>query len=196
MPQAFTTDDGISSPWRQLEITRECKRLLENTRHHHASNWDYTRTSVVQVDCCSIQQSSHHLHLTIPCLEGSKMPCTQVWITSLTMTAWSTVEPPYSEHVWTKKFTECPHFRGEFTQTRCVWKVRCPDHRSLEQRGSTAYRVQSHITWKMWLLYLLLYIIHSVITNVTMHHHKCHHASWPLTVPQHIFTTWSRHSRN
>lgn len=163
MPQAFTTDDGISSPWRQLEITRECKRLLENTRHHHASNWDYTRTSVVQVDCCSIQQSSHHLHLTIPCLEGSKMPCTQVWITSLTATAWSTVEPPYRTRLDQKIYRMSSfqgwihlHRQGVFGRwgvlTTGVWNRGVPLHTEYNHilRERCGYCIYSCILYTQW----------------------------------------------
>jgi len=145
----FTTDDGISSPWRQLEITRECKRLLENIRHHHASNWDYTRTSAVQVDCCSIPawQPSPAPHNTLFGRVQNTLHSSVNHFIDHDGVVYSETTVAYSEHVWTKKCTECPHFRGEFTQTRCVWKVRCPDHRSLEQRGSTAYKVQPHIMW-------------------------------------------------
>lgn len=190
---SFTTDDGISSPWRQLEITRECKRLLENTRHHRASNWDYTRTSVVQVDCCSIPawQPSPAPHNTLfgrvqNALHSSVNHFTDHdgMVYSGTTVFWTRLD---------QKMYRMSSFQGWiYTDKVCLeGEVSWP-----QEFGTEGFHcMPSTITYYVKRCGYC-YVFIRTLVYYTLSDHKCHHASWPLTVPQHIFTTWSRHNHN
>lgn len=138
------------------------------------------------------QHGSHHLHLTINTLFGRVQNALHSSVNHFTdhdgmVYSGTTV-------FWTRldqKMYRMSSFQGWiYTDKVCLeGEVSWPQEFGTEgfhcMPSTITYYVKRYDYW-----YVLLYIIHSVITNVTMHHDpsQCH--------VQHIFTTWSKHNHN